>query len=350
MAGNVFVIFSAEILEFARGGTTPIRTLPDPSGTPLSCSADPTTGNLAVVNESLPSNPGILLIYQPATGTPVSYSDTDVNLYHVGYDNKGNIFVDGLSRVSGKRVGLAELPKGGGWFKNIKLDRLVGDPGSVQWDGTYMTVDDNRVIHRFTVSGSRGKVVGSTRLITHQMFHAAETWIRATQSSPCTFTVLARLFARRRLAFGDIPRAVSPPRASAALTNRLASPSASRLVASSNPAPPRPRRARSCQGPGLGRNGLVAEAGTRPAELECSQSPAVDRTRSNENASLGSWSLRAMQLRGRGDAYGLRWNATARDARSDGPDPGGAPVYAFAEFYSLRWCGELHRECCPTPV
>jgi hypothetical protein len=178
MAGNVFVIFSAEILEFARGGTTPIRTLPDPSGTPLSCSADPTTGNLAVVNESLPSNPGILLIYQPATGTPVSYSDTDVNLYHVGYDNKGNIFVDGLSRVSGKRVGLAELPKGGGSFKNIKLDRLVGDPGSVQWDGTYMTVDDNRVIHRFTVSGSRGKVVGSTRLITHQMFHAAETWIQ----------------------------------------------------------------------------------------------------------------------------------------------------------------------------
>jgi hypothetical protein len=178
MAGNIFAIFSAEILEFARGGTTPIRTLPDPSGTPLSCSADPTTGNLAVVNESLPSNPGILLIYKPATGTPVSYSDTDINLYHVGYDNKGNIFVDGLSRVSGKRVGLAELPKGGSSFKNIKLDRLVEDPGSVQWDGKYMTVDDNRVIHRFTVSRSRGKVVGSTKLITHQIFAAVQTWIQ----------------------------------------------------------------------------------------------------------------------------------------------------------------------------
>lgn len=64
-----------------------------------------------------------------------------------------------------------ELPSGGSFFKNITLDKTIKSPGSVQWDGTYMTImtvtkaGDNYVIYRFTVSGRRGTVFGSTQLL-----------------------------------------------------------------------------------------------------------------------------------------------------------------------------------------
>ncbi len=73
-AGDVFVTLDAKsgkIVEFAHGGRRPIKTLPDPSGVPFACSVDPTTGNLAVVNDPYRSHhTGVLLIYHGASGTP----------------------------------------------------------------------------------------------------------------------------------------------------------------------------------------------------------------------------------------------------------------------------------------
>ena len=39
---------------------------------------------------------------------------------------------------------LVELPKGSSTFKTITTSNSVQFPGSVQWDGTYLTVFDQR--------------------------------------------------------------------------------------------------------------------------------------------------------------------------------------------------------------
>jgi hypothetical protein len=76
--------------------------------------------------------------------------------------------VDGFTSAG---FGLVELPKGSSSFEAIKINQSIGYPGSVQWDGKHVTVDDGKgspraanVIWRFAIRGTRGKYVGSTPL------------------------------------------------------------------------------------------------------------------------------------------------------------------------------------------
>ena len=162
--GNVFVTDYgyAQIVEYAHGGTDPIRTLSDPQLDPRSCSIDPTTGNLAVAN----NDPGGVAIFPDASGSPESYSP---NLYYpnaCAYDADGNLFVDGESSKSGG-FALSELPRGGSTFSNIAVDQNIGGPGGLQWDGTYLALEDGDVpdaIYQVAVSGSTGRVVNTVTL------------------------------------------------------------------------------------------------------------------------------------------------------------------------------------------
>ncbi|HLY03059.1 MAG TPA: hypothetical protein VKR56_11280 [Candidatus Cybelea sp.] len=165
--GNVFIpqYGPDDIVEIAHGGEAPIATLDDTGEVPESCSSDPTTGNLAVANFGFASAPGNVAIYQNAQGTPALYSDSAIYYYwFCGYDDRGNLFVDGINH-SGSPV-FAELPRRGGTFRNITLNERIKKPGSVQWDGTYITITDERAraIDRVKVSGSRGTIVGTTML------------------------------------------------------------------------------------------------------------------------------------------------------------------------------------------
>jgi hypothetical protein len=166
-AGNVWITNQVppEIVEYAHGGTSPIATLSD-SGYPAGCSVDPTTGNLAVTNTcSYPScGTGSVAIYVDAVGTPTLYTDPDITSYFFdSYDNKGNLFVDGINNGPFQ---FAELPSGSGTFTNISLNESIGYPGGVQWVGTYVAVEnqDTDVIYQFTLSGSGGTEIGSTTL------------------------------------------------------------------------------------------------------------------------------------------------------------------------------------------
>ncbi len=155
-----------EVLEYAHGGLTPINTLSSPNGFTLSCSVDPTTGNLAVANfAGYPSGNGSVLVYAGASGTPTEYSAPNFTDYwFVAYDSSGNLFVDGedLSGV----VSLAELPAGGTSFETIAMNVTIGFPGGVQWDGKYLDVGDQstNTIYQFTVSGSNATEQGSLSL------------------------------------------------------------------------------------------------------------------------------------------------------------------------------------------
>jgi hypothetical protein len=167
--GDVWItLFSSqEIVEYAHGGTSSVGTLSDPGYLLEGCAIDPTTGNLAAANfagES--SNSGGVSIYADAQGTPTTYTDPGLYLvFSLGYDNKGNLFMDGETKTGGS-FAFAELPKGGSTFTNITLNQTIKTPGTVQWDGKYITVGDatGGVTYQLNVSGSSATVAGSTTL------------------------------------------------------------------------------------------------------------------------------------------------------------------------------------------
>jgi hypothetical protein len=92
---------------------------------------------------------------------------TDARMAHfssVGYDSSGNLFVDGVD--ANNAFAFAELAKGSSSFKTITLNHSITSPGSVQFDGQFMTVADRSsgIIYRFTIDGTAGTEVGSTSL------------------------------------------------------------------------------------------------------------------------------------------------------------------------------------------
>jgi hypothetical protein len=156
--GDVFATGYDVIKVFAHGDTKPQRTLSVP-GDAYACSVDPTTGNLAVLGTA-----GILL-FKKAKGNYEQLNMPTFRTRNCGYDNKGNLFVDGYLYSKFK---FAELPKGSANFIELSVGQnIVG--GEVQWDGKYITVEDYggygvAKIYRLQVSGSRATIVGTTQL------------------------------------------------------------------------------------------------------------------------------------------------------------------------------------------
>jgi hypothetical protein len=167
-AGEVFVANEdkSQILEYAHGGTSPIKTLSDPGQYPVGCSVDPTTGNLAVTNIDTPKGgPGNVAIYTDAHGSPTAYTAAIFYYYFFcGYDNDGNLYVDGTD--TGNTFEFAELLSGGSSFTTVTLNQSIEFPGGVQWDGNHVAVGDQEepYIYEFTISGSTGTKVGATPL------------------------------------------------------------------------------------------------------------------------------------------------------------------------------------------
>lgn len=165
-AGDVYITnwYTQSIVEYAHGGTSPIRTLFDVDGTPYDCAVDPTTGNLGVIgNDSIQ-------IFKKARGKPRSYAFPYRYAGSGAYDNGGDLFVDALlltgcpSRCSTTFI-VAELAKGSGKFRAIwqKGGNGAFDLGGLQWDGHNLAFGEvkPRVIYRMTTSG---KLVGRVTL------------------------------------------------------------------------------------------------------------------------------------------------------------------------------------------
>jgi hypothetical protein len=178
-AGDVFVANEdkSQILEYAHGGTSPIKTLSDSGQYPVGCSVDPTTGSLAVTNIDTPKGgQGNVAIYPDARGTPTTYTDPAFYYYFFcGYDAHGNLFVDGTD--NGSTFEFAELPSGAGSFKTITLDQAIDFPGGVQWDGQHVAIGDQEqpYIYEFAISGNSGTKVGSTPL--YETNDVSQFWI-----------------------------------------------------------------------------------------------------------------------------------------------------------------------------
>jgi hypothetical protein len=150
---------------------TPVKTLSVSYSFPTSCAMD-AGGDLAV---GIYDN-GDVVIFKNATGSPMVYTTALDEEFFDGYDPNGNLFADGFIRDRSD-FALVELPKGSAKFETITTSNPVQFPGSVQWDGTYLTVFDQLAdaIYQYTVSGTKAKLEGTVSL--SGAGDCAQTWI-----------------------------------------------------------------------------------------------------------------------------------------------------------------------------
>jgi hypothetical protein len=166
--GDVFVANTdaSDILEYARGATSPTKTLEDTGYYPVGCAVDPKTGNLAVSNIfSTEDEDGNVVVYTKASGSGTSYTVSALaEDFFCAYDNDGNLFVDGHPEFD-SGFAFAELPSGSSSFETITLNQSIEFPGGVGYDGKYVTVDDqenDNTVYQFTISGTSGTKEGSS--------------------------------------------------------------------------------------------------------------------------------------------------------------------------------------------
>jgi hypothetical protein len=151
---------------------TPIKNLSDSIGAPSSCAMD-TSGDLAVgILDG--SGAGDVVIFKNASGSGTVYPTPLGAEYFDGYDNQGNLFADGFNSAG---FALVELPKGSSTFKTITTSNAPQFPGSVQWDGTYLTVfdQDTAEFYQYTISGTTA-TLKNTVAITGSS-DCAQTWM-----------------------------------------------------------------------------------------------------------------------------------------------------------------------------
>lgn len=181
-SGNVFFVGANNaVVEYSHGGTTPVATLYLPGSSPsaIGCASDPITGNLAVTYYTFGSQGSgeNVAVFPDAQGTPTVYQ-SGIGEDFCTYDDKGNLFVDGiLSDVA--RV--AELPSGGSSFTVFTIDKGVGgDPWSIVWDGKYLSVEGvlehSVTFSRIEINGSTATVVGVVR-IRGKIQHITASWL-----------------------------------------------------------------------------------------------------------------------------------------------------------------------------
>jgi hypothetical protein len=140
----------------------PIKTLSVGVGSPSSCAMD-AGGDLAVGILYGPGG-GDIVIFKGASGTGTVITTPLAEEYFDGYDNNGNLFFDGFN--SNGDFKLLELPEGSSKIQTITTSNTVKFPGSVQWDGQYLSVTDQLAdaIYQYTISGTSATLEGTVSL------------------------------------------------------------------------------------------------------------------------------------------------------------------------------------------
>jgi hypothetical protein len=151
-----------------------IKTLTVSDGSmPSSCAMN-NAGDLAVGILDGPST-GDVLIYKNASGTGTFVKSPLAREYFDGYDPNGNLFFDGFTNASAFQ--LDELPNGSSKVQTITTSNTIQFPGSVQWDGKYLTVFDQlaNAMYQYTVSGTKATLKGTISFTGSG--DCAQTWI-----------------------------------------------------------------------------------------------------------------------------------------------------------------------------
>ena len=154
-----------------------INTLPIDYAFTSSCAMN-TKGDLAVgilISDTYGAA-GQQVIFKKAKGTAKVFQTPLSRAFFAGYDDKGNLFADGFDSTYYFR--LVELPNGN--MKKavtITTSNSIGFPGSVQYDGKYLTVldQDTNALYQYTVSGTTATLKNTVQLTGAS--DCAQTWI-----------------------------------------------------------------------------------------------------------------------------------------------------------------------------
>jgi hypothetical protein len=151
-----------ELTEYPIGSTQSVGSIIPPSGYYFAaCSADETTGNVAVILRTR-SKGVYVAIYSSGAGHPQKLRDSRLDSYNsVTYDKAGNLFV--IGGIPSGRSAIAELRKGAHRFANIVSEGCVGN-GRIQSDGKCLISEKTDygahiTLYRLIISGSQAKVV-----------------------------------------------------------------------------------------------------------------------------------------------------------------------------------------------
>jgi hypothetical protein len=171
--GNVFVVADSNagsqdafIYEYARGGTTPIRTLPEGEVGAIGCAVDRKSGDLAVASANVISLASYVEVYRHAEGTPALYSDQAFpNYNYCAYDDRGNLYFDGDGGPANGTV-IGEIPRGSTTTVNYTLAHGLAAYGQMLWDGRRMTVASwtGSPMYRLRFSASRAEIAQTIHL------------------------------------------------------------------------------------------------------------------------------------------------------------------------------------------
>jgi hypothetical protein len=157
--GDFWVVNSnSETLnEYKAGGTKVLKTVSLASyGDPAGCAVSH-TDDLAA---SLMTGDEVV-VFSHATGSGTEYHDALEETFFATYDSSGDLFVNGFNSEFIPAV--SEMPAGSSSFHIVSLPNSIEFPGNIQWDGTYVTVNDQEAykIYQYTVSGSSATLEGT---------------------------------------------------------------------------------------------------------------------------------------------------------------------------------------------
>jgi hypothetical protein len=119
---------------------------------------------------------GQQVVFKKATGKPTVYNTPLAEAFFAGYDPKGNLFADGFGQGT-YDFAFVELPAGSSTAVTVKLPNQVQFPGSVQWDGKYMTVFDQLTSQTFQYAIHGTKAVLKNTITYTDAGDCAQTWI-----------------------------------------------------------------------------------------------------------------------------------------------------------------------------
>lgn len=133
-------------------GSVDTATYGDPAGCAVS--------NTGTVAASIISN-GDVVVYPNGTGSGTAINDGLVETFFVTFDPAGDIFADGFN--SSFIPAVSEIPAGSSSGHVLTLPNSIEFPGEIQWDGTYVTVNDQEAfaIYRYSISGSTVTLEGT---------------------------------------------------------------------------------------------------------------------------------------------------------------------------------------------
>jgi hypothetical protein len=166
---NVYITDASakQILEYAHGGTKPIKKFDDSPDAPYTCSVDLATGDLAVANYNGASQQGNIAVWSSGSSKRTTYTDSALG-YFIGcaYDANGNLLVTN-GRGYSAPAGFAWLPKDGSRLVNIKIPGPRSSDNwyvtGIQWDGRYFVLDSGYA-YRISLMHGQAYYVGYTSL------------------------------------------------------------------------------------------------------------------------------------------------------------------------------------------